>query len=127
MQSADPTPVLVFIVALMWTLFIGLFAVPVARARRRRQREIAWLKSNGWRVEVTVARVEVSAGASRYQAPRHFLIAQAWDAPDGKESYTFKSDPLSGSLADDLVGATVDVLIDPDDPNRYYMDVTTLR
>ncbi len=106
--------------------------VPVWRYQQRRQREIAWLQVHGWRVSVVVDRVTEQRGpaigvAGAALATRHVLIANAWDDPQGGQRYTFSSDPLRGTVAEDLAGATVDVLIDPDNPNRYWMDVNTLR
>lgn len=131
MEISDPTPVLIAIVAAIWLLFIALYVLPVVRYRRRRQRGIAWLKAHGWRISVIVERVETQPGPRLGSAgaglARHIIVARSWDDPQGGQSYTFASDPLRGSVADDLPGAEVDVLIDPDNPHRYWMDAESLR
>ena len=133
MEIGDPAPVLIGIVAVIWGLFFVLFVVPVVRQSRRRQRDIAWLQAHGWRINVVVDRVDTQrigplSAAGRLAAnPRHIIVAHAWDDPQGRKAHLFSSDPLSGTVADDLPGATVDVLVDPDNPNRYWMDVATLR
>lgn len=132
MGSDNVTPALIVIVTVIWLVFIGAFIVPVRVAERRRRRDIAWLQAHGWRVTVTVASIEDQRGLSlrtplSAAGAGKVIVAQSWDDPQRQSSVVFTSDPLRGTFAPDLVGATVDVVIDPDNPNRYWMDVATLR
>lgn len=136
MANGNPTPVLILIVGAIWLIFTLTFILPVTRARRRRQRDIAWLKAHGWRVNVTVAAIEdARSHAHRFTLDvitggNHVLVADVWDDPAdpaAERRVTFVSDPLRGSFATDVIGATVDVLVDPDAPHRYWMDPASLR
>ena len=85
--------------------------------RRRRRRN--WLLNNGQEVSATLVRVATHQSKS----DTYYTIVSEWKDPLSGEIYTYTSDSQrsdpTGWLAEQ--GNLVQVLIDPNDPKRYWM------
>jgi len=77
-----------------------------------------WLKQHGTRVIARVTDVIFAAGSSN---PK--MITAQWTDPGSERTYTFHS--LVPTTFRMKVGETVDVLVDPDNPERYSVVSTT--
>ena len=83
---------------------IGLFARTISKNR--------WLKQHGTRIIATVTDSIFAAGTGTAK-----IIIAEWTDPRTNTTYQFRSYlPLSVNVK---LGESVDVLIDPDNPERY--------
>lgn len=71
-----------------------------------------WLKQHGTRVIAIVTDVVFAPGSSN---PK--MINATWTDPRTEQAYTFRS--LVPTTVRVKIGETVDVLVDPDNPERY--------
>ncbi|MBK5971170.1 MULTISPECIES: DUF3592 domain-containing protein [Thiorhodovibrio] len=103
-------------------LLIGLgFSLPLVLSRRRRAR----LHHTGKPVQTTVTDVHQD---SRFSARgRHaYRITTQWQNPRTGKVHVFTSEPVWFDPTDYLNRSHVTVLIDPERPNRYAMDLSFL-
>jgi hypothetical protein len=121
-QSASEvwTPVLVF--ALMGLLFVGVgLVLVVGQVKERRKR--AWLRRHGQRVEARVTRVEsvpVKSGLPQY------CVHAEWVNPESGITQFFTSDAILEDPTEQL-GPEIAVLVDPEDDERYWVDLSALE
>jgi hypothetical protein len=98
---------------------IAALLVPGVLKTRRRLRTIAYLKAHGRRIEATIT--NVSSRTVRWHTL--LFITCQWADARASLTYTYVSDPIWDTPALDLAGKTqVDVLVDPEDPLRAYVD-----
>lgn len=89
----------------------------------KKRRMYNWLKQNGHAIEAKL--VEIRHGAHKGRS--YYTLRCEWKDPYTQELYHFESESLSQDPSGRLpTGSTVGVLIDPDKPKRYMMDVSFL-
>jgi hypothetical protein len=97
----------------------GILSAGIAKGKRD-----AFLKSNGRAIAADVERVgENTSVTSNGRHP--FCIYAQWQDPASSKIYSFQSDDIWFDPAK-YVGKQVKVMIDPNDPKRYYMDLEFL-
>lgn len=90
-----------------------------------RQKDIAWLTQHGQRIETELVNVRRITWLKINGRAPYILVTRG--TPPGKESMIFKSDMLGFRPQVDLdERIVVPVLIDPANPNRYYIDTAFL-
>jgi hypothetical protein len=83
------------------------------------------LVQNGRRISATITSVEENTHIRmNYQSP--WVIYARWQDPDTLKTYTFHSSLISHDPRSQLSAPTIDVVMDPQDPTHYYMDLTVL-
>jgi hypothetical protein len=92
----------------------------------RRRRKIEWLRQNGQRVSTRFGAVEINTRI-RVNRRSPFRIISEGQNPFTNELQSFRSDNLWSDPAPFLGNREVlDVLIDPNQPKRYWMDTSFL-
>ena len=103
------------------TVSVFLLAKNIVLWRDRR-----WLGAHGVRVEagsISLIRVSISQHRSSY---RPFVVIARWRDPRDAASVEFRSDPVYyDPTAAVQSRPTIGVLIDPDRPSRYWMEIGT--
>lgn len=82
----------------------------------RKRRENAWLLGHGRRISAEVSQVEHPGDKQK-----NYYIHAQWLNPMDNKMYVFTSDPIPFN-PEEYVGASVEVLINPDKPSIYAMD-----
>jgi hypothetical protein len=95
--------VIVFVLAII-VLGVGLFARTMSKTR--------WLKQHGTHIIARVTDSIFAAGAGTAK-----IIIAEWTDPRTNTTYQFRS--YAPQSAHVQLGESVDVLIDPDNPERY--------
>jgi hypothetical protein len=90
-------------------------------SRRRRER----LQAMGRRITTQIQGVDLDTSV-RVNDRHPFCITSQWLNPDTGQMHVFRSEGLWYDPTDLLTGETIDVLIDPSDPKKYYVDVSFL-
>lgn len=94
-----------------------------------------WLRLNGQRIKATFMDVATdyeyhSVGRFNNRSYRrrtpYYQVRASWTNPRTRAVHVFSSDWLAADLSAQLEGKTIDVLIDPEDPERYLVDMNTL-
>ena len=111
---------MIILVGIFFAL-MGLFLILRTILTIRKDR---WLSRNGTAITVPILRVEQNNPA-RGALPLFSVVAQ-WQDPQNQKIYIFKSDPLSYDPSAYIAGKQVSVMIDPNNPNRYEMDTSSL-
>lgn len=107
------------------TLLI-LFILVIARIKQA-QKE-TWLRSNGKNIEATVVDVVESEPVERKRSMnrilirRQYTIIAQWTNPLDNKTYKFVSDFFDQDLRHLLKDRPIDVLIDPNNPKKYFID-----
>jgi hypothetical protein len=144
--------VLLFLVATI--ILALLYAIAVIDQHRKRSQEIRWLKQHGTRVNATVLRIEERqelqmertrdiwlwsdtnhkwerhAGTMDREPqwqetwPTRYYVLAEWRHPQTQETYTAESARLYVRPKQYTPGSVVSVVVDPQDPTRYYMDLS---
>ena len=96
--------IIIILVIAIIGLGIGLFARSMSKTR--------WLKQHGTRIIARVTDSIFSAGAGSAK-----IIIAEWTDPRTNTTYQFRS--YVPTTAQVKLGESVDVLIDPDHPERY--------
>lgn len=101
---------------------VGVVLIGVYLRRRRR---LNWLQTSGRRVQAQIRGVDRNRRL-RINNVNPWQIHVGWHDPMSGASYEFTSDNLMSDPTPALAGAqTIDVLIDPDDPQkRHWVDLT---
>jgi hypothetical protein len=100
---------------------IALLLVPGIVKTRRRLRDIAFLKAHGRRIEAIIT--QLSTKTMKWHTL--LFITCQWADTRANLTYTYVSDPIWDTPALGLAGRTqVDVLVDPGDPLKAYVDVS---
>lgn len=112
---------IVFFLGLVFaTIGLGMIFV-----RRRGSRQAEWLRQHGRRVRTSFAGVELNQslrvnGRSPYQ-----IVSQSAD-PASNSVRVFQSENIWFDPSEYIKGETIDVLVDPNDPKKYLMDISFL-
>src|SRR5438552_18005966 len=103
-------------------LVVGTLAVIIAFIAYQIQK-IAWLKHHGRRIVsmVTSIRHETGKTHTGYSRDNYYVTAK-WTNPRTGRTYTFWTWVMNSS-PDYTNGSLVPVMIDPNNPNRYTMDL----
>ena len=108
----------------------GMVWVSLKERKRRR-----WLKSSGQRIEATETHVERDVRRHRSRSGKRrshtresvsYCIVCQWHDERSNRMFTFRSDPLDYDPEGFVSGKTLPVLIDPQDPSRYVVDLSSL-
>jgi len=91
---------------------------------RKRKKEIASLQQTGQ--PLLLDPVEVIIDTSQYDYLL-YKIRLDWTNPVDKFNYTFLSDSLAYHPGPFIKNKKLTVFINPDDPNRYWVDVTEYK
>ena len=101
----------------------------------RRAADINWLKRYGKRIVATVTEIERKTGTRqvpytvnnttqyRTQTYTYYIIMARWVDPRTKQMYTFRSPNLSIYPRRFYEGCGIEVLIDPNNIGKYYMEI----
>ena len=85
----------------------------------------AWLKLNGTPVEATIKEVFLDTSLA-VNGRNPFRIMAQWQDPVTSKLHLFKSDSIWFDPAEYIRGNTVTVLIDSQNPKKYWMDTSFL-
>jgi hypothetical protein len=89
----------------------------------KKRRLYNWLQQFG--KEIQAKQTEVKRGFNKGRS--YYTLKCEWLDPYTQQLYTFESDTISTDPSDSLpVGSPVRVLIDPDNPKRYWVDLSFL-
>jgi hypothetical protein len=81
-----------------------------------RRRDSMWLRRHGQRIEAEVTGIEVCYTTRG----RRYCVVAKWRDPQTNQEYIFRS--IAVLLCPQLsIGTVIEVLIDPENPNRYYV------
>ena len=101
----------------------------------RRAADINWLKRYGKRIVATVTEIERKTGTRqvpytvnnttqyRTQTYTYYIIMARWVDPRTKQMYTFRSPNLNIYPSRFYEGCGIEVLIDPNNIGKYYMEI----
>ena len=99
---------------------VGYWGWFIARVRRE-----AWLARHGRRIVADIVDVAIERSVKRNRRSPWRITAQ-WTDPLGRKVHVFKSARIRFDPTPFMKGETVSVLIDPDDPRRYMVDLSFL-
>ncbi len=101
---------------------VGTIAVIIAFVVYQIQ-QIKWLKHHGKRIVAMVTSIRQEMGRSRAGYPRdNYYVTAKWTNPRTGRTHTFWTWVMN-STPDYTNGSLVPVVIDPNNPNRYTMDL----
>jgi|GEM_PF-682513 len=111
-------------------LLIGL---SVMMAVMKRTADVNWLKSKGTRIIAIVVDIEKKMGSRQVpvgpngqiqvQTFHYYVIVTQWIDPRTQRMYTFRSNNLNRYPRKFSKGSSISVLIDPNNPSRYLVEV----
>lgn len=97
--------------------FGGLFWLE--KQRRLHQ----WLQQSGTEVQAQFTGIK-----EVYNKGRYYSVQCEWTDPLSNQSYVFESEQVSRNPIDQIPASkNIRVLIDPNDPKRYWMDITFMN
>ncbi len=99
---------------------VGYWGWFIARVRRE-----AWLARHGRRIVADIVDVAIERSVKRNRRSPWRITAQ-WTDPLSRKVHVFKSRRIWFDPTPFMKGETVSVLIDPDDPRRYMVDLSFL-
>ncbi len=99
---------------------VGYWGWWIARVRRE-----AWLARHGRRIVADIVDVAIERSVKRNRRSPWRITAQ-WAEPLSLKVHVFKSARIRFDPTPFMKGETVSVLIDPDDPRRYMVDLSFL-
>ncbi len=89
----------------------------------KKRRLYNWLQQFGKEIQAKLT--DVKRGSNKGRS--YYSLKLEWLDPYTQQLYSFESDTLSTDPSDSLpVGSPVRVLIDPDNPKRYWVDISFL-
>lgn len=95
----------------------GFFMVWLLNWRKQK-----WLQLHGQRLTAEIIAIrQNTAVRNRGQSP--YVILAQWRDPLKKLHYTFKSDNIWSNPAPLAPGAEISVLVDPNNPGRYHVEI----
>ncbi len=133
-QRSDPQAARIKSFFQLWFGFLIVFLLGAVFAaiglgmifvRTRGRKQAAWLRQHGRRVKTSYKGVELNQslrvnGRSPYQ-----IISQSPD-PASNSVRVFESDNIWFDPSEYIKGETIDVLVDPNNPKKYVMDISFL-
>lgn len=99
------------------------FGIIAAAIRKRRM--LAWLESNGMRVQAQYTGV-VRDTSVKVNGRSPWALTAQWQHPASGEIHTFQSEPVWFDPTDFVQRDTLDVVLDADDPSRHRVDIAFL-
>jgi hypothetical protein len=107
---------------LILLLFAGVLVLPVAFITYQIQK-IGWLRRHGKRVVAMVTSIRHETGKTPAGFPRdNYYVTATWTNPWTGRTYTFWT-WIMNQRPDYTKGSLVPVLVDPNHPERYIMDL----
>lgn len=103
-------------------LFGWLGLLPIDSQRRRNRK---WLLSHGRPVVAHVE--EVRKETVRGSQAVSWVIIANWSDPVDGTAYRFKSERLKADPSNQLRSGVVNVLIDPNNPRKHYVDLSEIH
>jgi hypothetical protein len=94
----------------------GLLLAQIASRRKR-----ARLLASGRRITATIASVDLNTSLA-VNGRHPYCITSQWVNPDTGQVHVFRSEGIWFDPSSHLTAETIDVLIDPVNPRRYYVD-----
>lgn len=88
-------------------------------------RKNAWLRQNGRRIQAELTRVELNRSVSTNGLHPYRIVCQ-WLDPVTNQMRVFKSADMVFDPTSYIHSKTIEVLIDPDRPQRYWVDTSFL-
>ncbi len=114
-------PILLGFLGSVFSAFgVGYWGWCIARVRRE-----AWLARHGRRIVADIVDMAIDRSVKRNRRSPWRITAQ-WADPLSRKVHVFKSAGIRFDPKPFLGGETVPVLIDPDDPRRYMVDLSFL-
>jgi hypothetical protein len=115
----------VFIIFFVLGLIFAAIGLTMILLRVRGRQRTEWLSRHGRRIQTVFQGVELNRslhvnGRSPYQ-----IISQSSD-PASNTVRVFQSENIWFNPSDYVEGQTIDVLVDPNDPKKYVMDISFL-
>lgn len=102
---------------------VGIFCIVLFLKKRELEQ---WLRQNGQRIPTDIQGSELNRQI-KVNGRSPYRLVTTWKDPATQTVYTFKSDSLWEDPMNKLQGRkTVDVLIKPGDPTKYWMDLSVL-
>lgn len=101
----------------------------------KRASDVNWLKKNGTRITATVTEIKKRTGSRqvsystgtgtqyRTETYTYYVIIAQWVNPYTQSTHTFHSNNLSFYPRKYAQGSAISVLIDPQNPGRYLVEV----
>ncbi|WP_250461756.1 DUF3592 domain-containing protein [Microbulbifer litoralis] len=90
-----------------------------------KNRKIDYLKSNGIPISATFTGIEVNQSL-QVNGEHPFRIAAQWQNPATSEIHKFSSENIWFDPSDHIEGDELTVLIEKDNPKKYYLDTSFL-
>ena len=106
--------------AISWLL--GVAAVVWKSVSDRRK---TWLQRNGRRIQARITRVELNLPV-KVKGKHPFHIVCHWHDPASNETHVFYSANIWFNPTKYIMGNTIEVLVDPNNPSRYAVDTAFL-
>ena len=120
-MSFDHTALFLLCATIVFVLgWVGL--LPIESRHRRTHK---WLLAHGRPVVAKIKRIRKQA-ASR-GALESWVIIASWADPEDGTEYRFQSAPLEFDPSVQLESGAIQVLVDPTNPRRHYVDVSEIR
>ncbi|MEI6533505.1 MAG: DUF3592 domain-containing protein [Candidatus Roizmanbacteria bacterium] len=112
------------IFGILGTIFasIGLVIVIVQMKKNDNKN---WLLTNGQRITTTINSIKEDSSLE-VQGNNPFVITSQWNNPTDNVIYIFKSDFIWFDPEVYLSDKKIDVLIEPSNPKKYWMDISRL-
>ena len=91
----------------------------------KNSKKIAWLKQSGRRIQAKLSGVELNT-SYKVNGRSPYRISCQWLNPESNKLHIFQSENLWFNPEQYINRESLDVLIDPADPGRYYVDLSFL-
>ncbi len=109
----------------IFTIIFGGVGMGFLLAARLKKRKQAWLQQHGKAIEAKVTFIQKDR-VIRINGRRPYRIYCQWQNPQTNQIQIFKSEPILYDLRHTLTPETFTVLIDEQNPRRYYVDISAL-
>jgi hypothetical protein len=114
----------VFVMTLLGVVFFligaGIFGARILFGRKK-----DWLKQNGQSIATEVQDIILNKGV-QVNGRSPFQIISQWKNPQTGAIHTFKSESIWYDPKQYITGKSINVLIDPANPKKYWMDISFL-
>jgi len=118
----------------MWlsSVLLGSLGLPIVTVGSglvlvawRRQRVIRWLRQHGQHITATITGVQHNQSIE-INGRFPYQVTCQWQNPANGQSYAFASDNFRNDPSPYIPQKTIQVVIDPNNPKRYYVDTSFL-
>jgi uncharacterized protein DUF3592 len=133
-NPADPQSARIKSFFSLWFGFLIVFALGLVFAaigltmifmRSRGRKRAEWLRQHGRRVKTAFKGVELNQSLRVNGRSPYHIISQSPD-PASNTVRVFESENIWFDPSEYIKGETIDVLVDPNDPKKYVMDISFL-